>query len=86
MVAAELQVHELNGRDRLMCAIALPLAWLRKNATGKGWMPNRINGESRNGYGVDRYEMLYVTPLNCVYTRVYPLKKRKTKKHSKSLR
>ena len=37
-------------------------------------------------YGVDRYEMLYVTPLNCVYTRVYPLKKRKTKKHSKSLR
>ena len=51
MVAAELQVHELNGRDRLMCAIALPLAWLRKNATGKGWMPNRINGESRKGQG-----------------------------------
>jgi hypothetical protein len=69
----------LTGVIVLWCAIALPLAWLRKNVTGKGWMPNRINGESRNGYAVDRYEMLYVTPLNCVYTRVYPLKKSKIK-------
>jgi hypothetical protein len=51
MVAAELQGHELNGRDRLMVRNRVAACLAAKERTGKGWMPNRINGESRKGQG-----------------------------------
>lgn len=65
--AAKCRGMILTGEIVLWCVIALPLAWLRKNATGKGWMPNRINGESRKGQGDEPNQSKHWTMFWCFF-------------------